>query len=65
MSGGRREARAAAGRFWLCLRLRSYLRRRAVNTGAEALIDNCLGNSVCEQFAIFPIARLTPLIAIT
>ncbi len=48
MSGGRREARAAAGRFRLRLRLRCHLRRGAVNTGAEALLNNCFRDSVCE-----------------
>ena len=65
MSSGRREARATAGRFWLRLRLRSYLRRGAVNTGAEALLYDGLCYSVSEQFAIFRITRLTPIIAIT
>jgi hypothetical protein len=48
MSGGRREARAAAGRFRLRLRLRCHLRRGAVPTGAEALLHKCLRNSVSE-----------------
>src|SRR5439155_3912120 len=58
-----RQARAA-GRFHLGLRLRGYLSRRAINTGAVALLDNRFRNSVREQFAIFPIARLVTLGAI-
>ena len=48
MLSSRRQAGAAAGRFRLRLRLRSYLSRRAINTGAEALLDNRFRNSVRE-----------------
>src|SRR6266516_7491767 len=56
---GWRHARAITGR--LRLRLRRDLSRTAINSRPVPLVDNCVRNSVCQQLAILPVARLVAL----
>ena len=64
MLSGWRCLGASARRFCRLLDLCGQLRRAPIDANSVALLDNRFGNSVREEFAIFPVTRFVSFVAI-